>query len=241
MSLNLPLPPGVNRITEQPDGKLTESETDFILTKCLTTTHRKDPNVMGLIAAYVRCRDRRQAAADIGIHWRQADVILKRKDVIEAIRQITDLSVQKYGYDASEVVARVNEIAQLDPGELEKQGGAIKRLSEMEPEMRRAIKKFKVKELFGEDPNGMPIVIGHMVEVEFWDKLKGLELLGREQNLFVEKKKVEVDIGANARDVLLESPDQKAARRRAELREVGPVSHAPAPQITHGGDDEVET
>jgi hypothetical protein len=51
------------------------------------------------------------------------------------------------------------------------------------------------------------------LEYEFYDKMRAGELLGREKDLFVEKKKVEMDVTANMADLLLE------ATKRAEERQ----------------------
>jgi hypothetical protein len=114
--------------------------------------------------------------------------------------------VQKYGYDAYEVIERVKEISIIDPVCFENPDGTYKtHLSQIDPEARRAIKKFKVKNMYGEDPNGMRTVVGQLVEVELYDKLKGLELLGREKNILKETKKVEHDVTSNMANLLLES------------------------------------
>lgn len=112
----------------------------------------------------------------------------------------------KHGYDASQVVARVKEMANFDPAELENEDGSfVESLRKLSFETRMAIKKFKAKNIYEKDPNGMDVVVGKLIEVEFWDKMRANELLGREKDLFVEKKKVEHGLSANMRDVLLES------------------------------------
>jgi len=128
----------------------------------------------------------------------------------------------KYGYDAHEVVERVKEIVQLDPGIFENPDGTFKTsLMQIPPEARRAIKKFKCKNIYENDPNGIPRVTGQLIEVELWDKMRATELLGREKNIFKETKVHQHDVTANMADVLLES------KRRADERALA----APVPVI----------
>lgn len=133
----------------------------------------------------------------------------------------------KYGYDANEVIERVKEIMDVDVIEFENPDGSFKtHLSQLAPETRRAIKKFKAKNLYGADANGMKIVIGQLLEVELWDKLKSAELLGREKSIFKETKKVEHDITTNMAHVLLESKrmaDERALTMPRVEREALPA------------------
>ena len=78
-------------------------------------------------------------------------------------------------------------------------------MREIAPEIRRGIKKFKAKNLYESDPNGMKVLVGQLIEVEFWDKLKAIEMLGREKDIFKETRKIEHDVTGRMADVLLES------------------------------------
>jgi hypothetical protein len=112
----------------------------------------------------------------------------------------------KYGFDSAQVVERAKEIAFSDPVELQNPDGSYKKsLSDVSPEARRAIKKFKVKNLYEFDPNGVRTIVGELIEVEFWDKMKGIEMLGREKDLFKETHRVEHEITGNMKELLLQS------------------------------------
>ncbi len=196
-------------------GRLTEDETSFILQTTLKPIHHDDPNVLRFIACYINCRDTRQAAREAGLDPRSGVNLRNRPDIYAAITKLTEKSVMKYGFDASEVIEKVKEIAGIDPIEFENADGSYKtKLSEIAPESRRAIKKFKCKNIYGHDPNGMHIVTGQIIEVELWDKMKAIEFLGREKDLFVEKKKVEHDVSGKMASILLDS------ERRAEQRQI---------------------
>jgi hypothetical protein len=206
----MPPPPSSNA---PPKTTLTENEMTFILRTTLLPEHQHDPNVLAFIMSYLRCRSTAQAAKEIGLEPRSGYNLKNRPDIHLAIVKLTEKSLLKYGYDATEIVERVKEIAALDPIELERPDGSYKnKMSEIAPETRRAIKKFKVKNIFGEDPNGMKTVVGEIIEVEFWDKMKSIELLGREKEIFKDTTVVQHDVTSNMASLLLES------RERAERR-----------------------
>jgi phage terminase small subunit len=195
------------------DNSLTADETAFILDKFLTKTQRNDPKILAFILSYLECRNAAQSARKAGFESSQGTNLRNKPEIHGAITALTEKAVMKYGYDAEEIIERVKEIATVDPIEFENPDGSYKtHLSLISPELRRAIKKFKVKNIYGEDPNGMKVVTGQLVEVEMWDKLKSLELLGREKNIMKETKKIEHDVTKEMASVLLDS------ERRAEAR-----------------------
>ncbi len=187
-------------------GKLDDTEVMFILRKYLTREQYDDPCIIKFILEYMTNRSTSQAARESGFTSGQGIRLRSNPQIFAALEALTTRSLMKYGYDATEVIERVKEIAALDPIEFENPDGSFKtHMSQIAPEARRAIRKFKAKNIYGEDPNGMRTVIGQLIEVEIWDKMKGLELLGREKNIFKETKKIEHDITSNMASVLLES------------------------------------
>lgn len=232
MKDDFPLPPGFKVIPRAPgigheeplpgDTSLDVDDLLLIMKKYLRPALLNDPRVPKFIRSYLDCRNASQAARESGGSpgWR------RNPEVHACIEAITSAALMKYGYDASEVIERVKEIAAIDPVEFENPDGSYKtHLSQISPEARRAIKKFKVKNLYGEDANGMQTVIGQLVEVELWDKMKSLELLGREKNIMKETKKIEHDLTANMASVLL------ASKERAEQRMVIEVGRGDVKQI----------
>lgn len=207
-------------------GALNENEVDMILRIHLKPVHREDPNVLRFIAAYMHCRSASQAAREAGLDARSGQNLRTRPDIHSAIEALTQKSVMKFGFDASEVVERVKEIALVDLGEFENEDGTYKTsLSGLTPETRRAIKKFKAKNIYENDPNGMRVCVGQLIEVEVWDKMKSLELLGREKDLFTEKKQVQHDVTQNMAAFLLDST-KRAEARIAQLKDVSPEARA---------------
>lgn len=206
-------PPSIKDIGN--DTLLSDMEVEHILKTTLREEQYANPQLLRFILCYLECRNTSQASKEVGKNSSWGSYQRNRPEVHVAIEKLTAKSVMKYGYDAAEVIERVKEIAALDPIEFENPDGSFKtHMSQINPEARRAIKKFTCKNIFGLDPNGMKIVIGQLISVEMWDKLKASELLGREKNIMKETKKVEHDVTANMASVLLES------KRRGEARQL---------------------
>lgn len=231
-----PPPPKSNRLSPPPpepvttptppldkkDTLLSDEEVQHILKTTLRQEQFEDMPTLQFIMCYLQCRNTAQAAREVGWTSAKGSYARNRPEIHLAIERLTSKAVMKYGYDAYEVIERVKEISSLDPIEFENPDGSFKtHLSQIPPEARRAIKKFKCKNIFGVDPNGMKIVIGQLIEVELWDKLKASELLGREKNIMKETKKVEHDVTSNMANLLLES------KRRAEQRTLSPPPDEP--------------
>ena len=220
----VPKPPPIDTV----NGRLNEDETMVILRSTLIPEHREDPNVLRFIAAYMRCRDARQAATEAGLDPRSGANLRARPDIHLTITKLTEKSVMKYGFDASEVIEKVKEIAYVDPIEFLNPDGTYKKsLHEISPEARRAIKRLKVKNTYETDPNGMKVHTGEIIEIELWDKMKATELLGREKEIFVEKKKVQHDVSENMASFLLESK-RMADERFKQIRQ----AESPVMEIT---------
>ena len=186
-------------------------DVSFILKTTLRREFLEDPNVLKFIYSYLRNRDVRQASKEAGIHVATGHALRRRKDVVSAITKVTECALHKYNFDASDVVEKVKEIVNVDIAEFQNPDGSFKdNLHQIPAEVRRAIKKFKAKNLYDFDANGMKVVVGRMIEVELWDKMKGAQMLGSEKGIFKETKVIEHDVTANMKEVLLES------RERAE-------------------------
>lgn len=239
----LPKPPGYNAPPVEtpekasgelnnPSGKLNEDEFFFICKATLLEKHRTDPYVMKFISAYMRCRNVGQASREAGLEYHAGYNLRKRPDIHGCIEALTSKSLMKFGFDASEIVERVKEISEFDPVVLENEDGSFKKsMREIPPEARRVIKKLKVKNVYEkdpEDPNGVGrFKCAEIIEYDFYDKLTAHTLLGREKEVFKEKKVVEHDVTQNMAQVLLDSS------RRGEERKNNIIDVTPAvvPQI----------
>ena len=221
---DFPLPPSATK----PANMITSEDIQFILSNELTEKQLANHDIVRFIMKYSVCRDIRQAAHESSLPIHKAAEYYSNKKVHAAITKILNLSVHKYGLDANAIVERIKEIAYFDPASLCNPDGSIKEnLNDIPPEARRAIKKFKAKNLYSKDANNIPYVTGKLIEVEFWDKLKGNELLGRETDLFKETIKVTHDATQEMKDILLESKaraEQRAIESRNAQRQVLEIS-----------------
>jgi hypothetical protein len=191
-------------------GLLTDNEWSFILDAELKPKHRKDPTVISFIESFVRCKNISQAATESGVHYSLGYSMRHRSDIASCIQKIIDKSAMKYGFDASEIMERTKEIVDFDPIMVQNSDGTFKsNLHDIEPAARRNIKKLKVKNLWSEteDLNGMKkkIIIGEVIEYEFYDKLKAVELTGKEKEMFKNTTRVEHTVTKDMASILLAS------------------------------------
>ena len=205
--MTMPVPP--------PSGELTINEADFVLDSTLKPKHRNDPTVIAFINSFIRCKSIKQACAESGAHHSLGYSIRHRKDVANCITKLIGLSATKYGFDAAEIFERAKEIAEFDPIELMNPDGTYKEsLHDIPAEARRCIKKLEVQNLWNNetDINGVEkkIIIGKVIKVEFWDKMKGIELAGKEKEMFKNTTKVEHGLTKDMASILL------ASAKRAE-------------------------
>ena len=164
--------PAIRTTDFQSNSILDSKEVTFILDTTLKQDIRHDPLALKFILSYVQCRDVRQACKTAGINIGVGRKLRQSRDVHLAITKLTEQQVMKYGFDTEELVAKVKDVVFADPVDLENEDGSYKtKLSDLPPETRRAIKKFKVKNLFGQDANGMTVKIGELVEVEMYDRM----------------------------------------------------------------------
>jgi len=215
--VTIPIPPGFTPITKTPkeSGELNDNESNFIMTDCLKKEHLNDPKVIEFIDNFIRCKSIPQASAECGVHSTLGYKWRHRKDIANCISKLIAKSAVKHGFDASELLERTREIVDVDPIHIQNRDGSFKsNLHDMPPDVRRSLKKLKVKNLWGEseDMNGIKkkIVIGELIEYEFYDKIKAVELVGREKQMFKTTTKVEHSVTKDMKEILL------ASSRRAE-------------------------
>jgi phage terminase small subunit len=209
---------------------LNEDETAWIIRTTLFPHHRIDPNVLGFISNYMMCRNAKQSARELGLDPKIGQQLLRKSDVHECISRLTQKMLMKHGFDGSEVIERVKEVADINMADIFNSDGTFKKIHEIPAEVQRAFKKFKVKNSWSTDPNGQKFIDGEILEVEFWDKMKAVELLGREKDLFKEKKIMEHDIGKNMSQILLDSTKRASERLLSMAKDV-------TPQLTHEDDE----
>jgi hypothetical protein len=220
MSLPMPSPRSGEPQAVSKSGELTDNEWSFILDCELKPKHRKEPKIISFINCFVRCKNVSQAAAETGVTYGQGYSWRHQVDIASCIQKIIDKSAMKYGFDATEIMERTKEIVDFDPLMLQNPDGTFKNnLHDIAPEARRNLKKLKVKNLYSDqkDINGMKsrIVIGEVIEYEFYDKLKAIELSGKEKEMFKNTTKVEHSVTKDMATILL------AAAQRGQQASLG--------------------
>lgn len=222
--MTIPKPPGYNtskvkaqwekdgsfKTIPAPSGELEADESNFIMTDCLHKKHLDDHKCIEFIEAFIRCKSIPQASADCGIHKSVGYKWRHRKDIANCISKLIAKSAVKHGFDASELLERTKEIVDVDPIHLQNSDGSFKsNLHDIPAEVRRSLKKLEVKNLWGEskDMNGMKkkIIIGEIIKYEFYDKIKAVELVGREKQMFKTTTKVEHGVTKDMASILLDS------------------------------------
>lgn len=201
------------------DGALTDEESKFILDTVLDKRYRHDSTVLAFIASFVRCKNIAQASEEAGIKPGLGYRIRHYKSVSNAIKAIIEKSAEKYGFDSTEIMERTKEIVDFDPIMLQNPDGTFKNnLYDIPPEARRNLKKMKVKNIWGEheDINGIKdkIIIGEVIEYEFYDKMKAIDLAGKEKEMFKTTTKVEHTISNDMANILLESAKRGEEAKR---------------------------
>lgn len=217
----------------EPEETTLDEQFSLIFRTTLTRRHQIDSTIIKFILAYVECRHIGQAAKEVGITTREGNNLIAHKDIYESVRKISELSAVKDGYEAQSLVNRMREVVDFDPIEILNDDGSFKLLSEMRPEARRVLTKFKLRNIYEEDANGIRTgkVIGQTLEVEVAKKEKPTEFLSRDKGIFKETKKIEHDIAENMASTLLGSV-RRAENRMIEMaKDVTP---------TEGETDEVQ-
>jgi phage terminase small subunit len=122
--------------------------------------------------------------------------LLQRVDVQKRLIELNKDRLKRTKIDADTVLRELHKIATCDILEAYDDSGALKPLSKIPKEIRKAISSVKTREEFQYD-NNEKVKVADIVEVKFWDKVKSLEHLGRHLKLFTDK--VEIDDNSLAR------------------------------------------
>ena len=209
----------MTEVEDDDTGMLTAIESQTILDDCLKKSRRHDKTIIAFMDSFIRCHNIKQASDEVGINSGLGYRIRHYKDVSLAIKKLIDKSAIKYGFDASEIMERTKELVDFDPIEIQNPDGSYKNnFHDMTPEARRSIKKMKCKNLWGEseDINGIKkkIIIGEIIEYEFYDKLKAIDLSGREKDMFKNTTKVEHSVSKDMASILLASAQRGDEAKR---------------------------
>ncbi len=121
---------------------------------------------------------------------------------------LTELTA-RYRHTAESTLGAIALIAFSNIADAFDENGALIASENMPREIGAAIRKLERVEIMGRDADGNPIVTGHTISVELWDKLAALRMLGQHYGLFVER--VEVAPGRDFATVLREARERVIA------------------------------
>lgn len=111
---------------------------------------------------------------------------LRKPQIAKAVAEAQARRQQRLDLQADDILRELLRLARTDIGQAYDEKGRLKPIHEMPEDVRRAISGVKVFEEF-EGTGKDRVQIGEVREVKFWDKVKGLELLGKHLKLFTEK------------------------------------------------------
>lgn len=182
---------------------------DEIINNTLLLEHALNPKIPEFIKNYLTYHNLADAARASRLDIKEARRIINKGDVQDAIKAITSKWAKTTGFDSDELLERVNEVSTIDPADLFNFDGTIKDLHSLPRSLSRTIKKIKYKEFTETSPDGMELKVGRIVDIEFHDKLKATELLGKHLSMFKDKVEHTHDIGKNMSDILLKRAEER--------------------------------
>jgi phage terminase small subunit len=137
--------------------------------------------------------------------------LLSKPHVLAAVEAAKERRALRVDVSADDILRELLTFARTDIGAAFDSEGRLKPVHEMPEDVRRAISGIEVEELWGfEMGQDGKVPIGQVKKVKFWDKVKGLELLGKHLKMWVDK--VELSADGSFADAL------KKARERAGKR-----------------------
>lgn len=107
----------------------------------------------------------------------QGHKLLQRPDVQAEIAKLKKERLERLDLSSERILTEIHEFAMSDPAQAFDEKGNLRPIQEMPVAIRRAISSIKV------GATGV-------VEIKFWDKPRGLELLGKHSGMFVERVEV---------------------------------------------------
>lgn len=111
---------------------------------------------------------------------------MKNVNVARAIDEAMKRRAARVEVTVDDVLRELLCFARTDIGQAFDEQGRLKALKDMPEEVRRAISGIETEELFGGSGEDR-VEIGQVRKIKFWDKAKGLELLGKHLKMWTEK------------------------------------------------------
>jgi phage terminase small subunit len=141
--------------------------------------------------------------------YAQGSRLLKNAEVARAIAEAQGRRAERVEVKADDILRELLRLATTDIGKaFNPETGQLLPLHEMPEEVRRSISGIEVETLWeGRDANRRDI--GTVHKVKFWDKVRGLELLGKHLKLFTDKVQVEGNVSIGLVDPYARDPEDE--------------------------------
>lgn len=123
----------------------------------------------------------------------QGSRLLANRNVAAVIADTLKRRSERVEINADTVLRELLKIATTDIGEAFDELGNLRPLKDIPPDVRRAISGVETVEEFAQGADGGKVVTGLVRKVKFWDKVKSLELLGKNLKLFTDVKEHRLD------------------------------------------------
>lgn len=153
------------------------------------------PRQAAFVREYLVDLNATQAAIRAGYSAKTAHAqgprLLENVEVAAAIDEALKRRAERVEVKQDDVLRELMRLALVDIGEAFDDAGRLKPLKDIPPDVRRAIAGIEVFEETASDGEGGRCTVGQVRKVKFWDKTRGLELLGKHLKLFTDRLEVE--------------------------------------------------
>ncbi len=133
-----------------------------------------------------------EAGEDNGSAATQAWSLLRNQEVQARVSELVEIRVSEFKLEAVSVLRELQKIAQCDIGQAFNEDGSLKPIKDIPEPVRKCIAGFETVEYF-EGQGREKQQVGWLKKVKFWDKTKGLELLGKHFKLWLDKLELSAD------------------------------------------------
>ena len=152
-------------------------------------TDKQDAFCRHYVISLNACDAARKAGFSETFATTRSSDLLTQPHMQARISELQAPSIARLEVSADHVIKELHRIATCDIGEAFDENGKFKALQEMPEDVRRCIQGIEVEELF-EGYGKERVQIGVTKKIKFWDKNKGLELLGKHFKLYTDKHEV---------------------------------------------------
>ncbi len=165
-----------------------------------------NPKQARFVAEYLKDCNATQAAIRAGYSAKTAEQqgsrLLGFAEVRKAVDEAMQRRAERTEVKAEDILRELLRLAMVDVGKAFDAEGKLLPLHEMPEDVRRAIAGVETTTITRDDG---PVTV--LTKVKWWDKVRGLELLGKHLGLYLERH--QHDVGQNLEQLLLAARARK--------------------------------